>query len=69
MRTALIDKFRDMAHFEIVVAPVERFVSNVQQNHYLSRSVRRLGAERTLLVANKSDVSNSISPTIPLTSS
>ncbi|KAH6629557.1 hypothetical protein C7974DRAFT_454348 [Boeremia exigua] len=55
IRTATIDKFRLMAHFEIVVAPTSRVVSSVVQERYLSRSIRRLGARNTLLVTNKSD--------------
>lgn len=57
MRTVLIDNFRNMAQFEIVVAPTERFASSVQQMEYMMRSIRRLGSQNTLLVANKSDVS------------
>ncbi|KAJ4317470.1 hypothetical protein N0V94_004929 [Neodidymelliopsis sp. IMI 364377] len=55
MRTALIDRFREMANFEIVVAPTSRVVSSIVQERYLSRSIRRLGARNTLLVTNKSD--------------
>ncbi|KAF2996845.1 hypothetical protein E8E13_003719 [Curvularia kusanoi] len=55
IRTALIDRFREMAHFEIVVAPTSRVVSSVVQDRYLNRSIRRLGADNTLLVTNKSD--------------
>jgi hypothetical protein len=61
MRKVLIDKFRSMAHFEVVVAPAERLVSSVQQNDYLMRSIRRLGSDNTLLIANKSDVSTKFS--------
>ena len=57
MRKVLIDKFRGMADFEVVVAPAERLISSVQQNDYLMRSIRRLGSDNTLLIANKSDVS------------
>jgi hypothetical protein len=56
IRTALIDKFRGMAHFEIVVAPTSRVISSVTQARYLDRSIRRLGAHNTLLITNKSEV-------------
>ena len=57
MRTALVERFRTMADYEIVVAPTERLVTSVSQNKYLTRSTRRVGSNRTFLVANKSDVS------------
>lgn len=56
MRTVLIDRFREMAHFEVVVAPTSRVVSSAVQDRYLDRSIRRLGANNTLLITNKSDV-------------
>jgi hypothetical protein len=56
IRTVLIDRFREMAHFEVVVAPTSRVVSSVVQDRYLNRSIRRLGASNTLLITNKSDV-------------
>lgn len=56
MRTALIDKFRGMADFEVVVGPCVRSVSSKAQNTHLQLSTRRLGPERILLVANRADV-------------
>lgn len=56
MRTVLIDRFREMAHFEVIVAPTSRVVSSAVQDRYLDRSIRRLGANNTLLITNKSDV-------------
>jgi regulatory protein YycH of two-component signal transduction system YycFG len=59
IRTALIDRYRKMTHFEIVVAPSSRVMTSVIQERYLDRSIRRLnGAQNTLLVTNKSDVSH-----------
>ncbi|KAJ4334834.1 hypothetical protein N0V95_009062, partial [Ascochyta clinopodiicola] len=55
IRTALVEKFREMANFEIVVTPAQRIVTSVTHNEYLSRSTRRLGAHNTLLIANKCD--------------
>jgi hypothetical protein len=58
IRTAFIDRYRKMTDFEIVVAPTKRFQTSIIQGRYLDRSIRRLdGAQNTLLVTNKSDVS------------
>lgn len=57
MRAALVETCREMADFEIVVAPAQRIATSVTHNEYLTRSIRRLGVGKTLLVANKSDVS------------
>lgn len=64
MRTVLIDNFRGEAHFEVVVAPAARLGSSEIQKVFLRRSIQRLGAENTLLIANKSDVS--IKPWVPI---
>lgn len=57
MRKTFVERFRHMADYEIVVVSTERCVTNEAQSHYLTRSIRRVGAMKTLLVANRSDVS------------
>ena len=58
VRTAVIDEVRDMAHFEIIVAPMKRVFTTVTQERYIDRSVqRRDGARNTLLLCTRSDVS------------
>lgn len=56
MRTALIEEYREMANFKIVVAPAQRLSTSTTHTDYLKRSMRRLESRNTLLVANKSDV-------------
>jgi hypothetical protein len=56
IRNAIIDKSRETAHFEIVVSPSSRVTTSSVQERYLDRSIRRRGADKTLLVTNKSDV-------------
>jgi hypothetical protein len=56
IRNAIIDKSRDTAHFEIVVSPSSQVITSSVQERYLDRSIRRHGADKTLLVTNKSNV-------------
>jgi hypothetical protein len=56
LRNALIDRARDDADFEIIVAPALRFETAAVQRQYIDRTLRRRGPEKSLLLLNKADV-------------
>jgi hypothetical protein len=57
LREAVINAFRWKADLEMVVARNSRIHTSTQQDKYLARSIHLKGADRTILVMNKSDVS------------
>lgn len=56
LRETVINEFRRRADLEMVVVPYSRLQTSTVQEYYLGRSIRRMGANRTL-VMNRSDVS------------
>jgi hypothetical protein len=57
LREVVINDFRRKADFEMVIAPFSRLNTSVLQERYINRSIHLKGANRTILVLNKSDVS------------
>ncbi|KAF2821246.1 hypothetical protein CC86DRAFT_411542 [Ophiobolus disseminans] len=60
IRNANTDKARASAHFEILVVPSSRSATNETHDQNLDRSISRRGANKTLLVTNKCDVTQVI---------
>jgi hypothetical protein len=59
IRRALLERNRDSADFEVIVTPSKRVTTDRIQQRYIDRSLKRRGAARTVIVTNRSDVSNS----------
>jgi len=57
LREGVINNFRWKADFEMVVAPCSRLQTSVLHDEYIDRSIHLKGANKTILVMNKSDVS------------
>lgn len=57
LREAVINNFRWKADHEMVVVPCSRLQTSVLQDEYIGRSIHLKGANKTILVMNKSDVS------------
>lgn len=57
LRTAVINTFRRQADYEMVVVPSSRVATSETHDHYLDLSVHLKGANKTMVVMNKSDVS------------
>ena len=61
MRDAVVNVYRAKADYEIVVTPHSRVETSEKHDRYLDRSLQK-GADRTMLVMTKSDVSVSLFP-------
>jgi hypothetical protein len=57
LREGVINNFRWKADIEVVVAPCSRLQTSVLHDEYIDRSIQLKGANKTILVMNKSDVS------------
>ncbi|KAI4708037.1 hypothetical protein J4E89_007156 [Alternaria sp. Ai002NY15] len=55
LREGVINNFRWKADFEMVVAPCSRLQTSVLHDEYIDRSIHLKGANKTILVMNKSD--------------
>ncbi|RAR11801.1 hypothetical protein DDE83_004398 [Stemphylium lycopersici] len=55
LRTAVINTFRRQADYEMVVVPSSRVATSETHDHYLDMSVHLKGANKTMVVMNKSD--------------
>ncbi|OAL47612.1 hypothetical protein IQ07DRAFT_122991 [Pyrenochaeta sp. DS3sAY3a] len=56
LREKVINEYRWNANFEmVVVVPSSRFETSIKQEQYLDRSIRLMGADKTVLVLNKVD--------------
>jgi hypothetical protein len=53
----VINSFRWKADFEIVVAPSSRLQTSILHDRYIDRSIHLKGANKTILVMNRSAVS------------
>ncbi|KAF2127584.1 hypothetical protein P153DRAFT_358456 [Dothidotthia symphoricarpi CBS 119687] len=56
LRDTVINDYRWKADFEMVVTPISRIRSSLVHERYLARSIHIKGAEKTILVMNKSDL-------------
>ncbi|KAJ4337685.1 hypothetical protein N0V95_008266 [Ascochyta clinopodiicola] len=56
-RTAVVNEYRRLANFEIVVAKSDRYLSKTDEDRFLNRAVRHHEAKNVFLVLNKADVS------------
>ncbi|KAH6629558.1 hypothetical protein C7974DRAFT_376384 [Boeremia exigua] len=54
-RTAVVNEFRSKAHFEMIVAKSDRYLSKTDEDRFLDRAVRHHGARNVFLVLNKAD--------------
>ena len=57
-REAVVNDYRRMSDFEMVIVPSSRFKTNKRQLSYLDDSIHLKGANKTLLIMNQSDVSH-----------
>ncbi|USP75564.1 Dynamin N domain containing protein [Curvularia clavata] len=55
LREAVVNNFRREADFEMVIAPFSRLQTSVVQERYINWSIHLKGANKTILVMNKSD--------------
>jgi hypothetical protein len=57
LRTAVINRYRRKADFEMVVVPSSRVATSETHDRYLDLSLHVKGASKMMVVMNKSDVS------------
>ncbi|KAF9693297.1 hypothetical protein EKO04_008861 [Ascochyta lentis] len=55
-RAAIVNEYRRVADFEMVVAKSDRYLSKTDEDRYLSRATRCHGASNVFLVLNKADI-------------